>query len=49
MKDKVYEPKDIQIGSKVFMTYKERVKYLHNSELGRLCGLKSLGSIQSSD
>jgi len=46
---KTYEPKDIRIGSKVPMTYKERVKYLHNSELGKLMGFKQDGSIQSSD
>lgn len=44
---KVYAPKDIQVGSKVSMTYKERVKYLHNSEFGRLIGFKQDGSIQS--
>jgi hypothetical protein len=49
MKDKVYEPKDIRVGSKKSMSYQERVKYLHNSEIGRLMGFKQDGSIQSPD
>ena len=46
---KTYEPKDIRIGSRVIRTYEERVKHLHNSELGRLYGFKQNGSIQSSN
>jgi hypothetical protein len=49
MKNEVYEPKDIQIGSKNYMSYKERLAYLQNSELGGLYGFRQNGSIQSSD
>jgi hypothetical protein len=46
---KTYEPKDIRIGSKVIMTHGERVKYLHNSELGRLYRFKQDVSVQGTN